>query len=474
VVGGEAPKLEPLATPLMTSGMSPKILDQLNALLAANHMVALQAGNVGGGSIEKVHGLKLEPGSVLAVPLITGDTEMTAIGTCTDVIGDRVLGFGHSFNNEGAIALPMGTGRINAVIANLTTSFKIGALGEMRGTLLADQTVGVAGRVGSVPPMAPMDLKVIYTDGSTAETNYHFDMAWHPKLTPMLSAAAMASAISGTHDLPQYHTVEYDVDLGFSNGKSMKLANTSVNVQVADLFTEIGLPIVAAAENPFEKVAVASVKGTIRVTPEAREARILSVTVPRLKYQPGETARIFLEYRPFRGAEQTLPVDFELPRELPDGTYQLVITDWQQYLEGEKVARPFRFTAESGPELFAAMKDLMGVRHDAVYVQLIRKPDGVAIGRTAMPHLPSSRREVLMGAGLSSITPFVSSTLKIVPTNDVMSGSANFALTIDREAKVDTTGPKPAKHAAGTPTPPAKTDEPKKPAPKPETDTPAK
>ena len=105
------------------------------------------------------------------------------------MIGDRVVGFGHAFNNEGPIALPMGTGRINAVIANLTTSFKIGALSRIDGTLLADQTVGVAGRTGGVPVMAPMDLKVTYTDGS-AEQNYHFNLATHPKLTPMIAAAA--------------------------------------------------------------------------------------------------------------------------------------------------------------------------------------------------------------------------------------------------------------------------------------------
>lgn len=460
-LGDDAPKLTPLATPLMTSGLSPRIVDQLNALMGANGMVALQAGGIGGSAAGEVKA-ELEPGSVLGVPLLTGDSEMTAIGTCTEVIhdarnGDRVLGFGHSFNNEGPIHLPMGTGRINGVVANLTTSFKLGAMGQARGTLLADQTVGVAGRTGVAPPMAPMDLRVVHADGS-GEQSYHFNLAWHPKLTPMIAAAAMAAASSGTHDFPEFHTVDYDVELQFSDGQSLKFANTSVNAQVADLFNEIGLPIVAAAENPFDRLALRKLTGTIRVTPEAREARILSVTVPRLKYQPGETAQIFLQYRPFRGAEQTLPVNFELPRELPDGQYQLVITDWQQYLEGEKVARPFRFTAESNAEMFAALRDLMGVRHDAVYVQLVRKPDGVAVGRTAMPRLPSSRREVLMGAGLSSTTPFVSSTLKVVPTSVVMSGSANFAVTIDRAAKVDT---KPGKPAVAPNPPAGKGEEPK-------------
>ncbi len=43
----------------------------------------------------------------------------------------------------------------------------------------------------------------------------------------------------------------------------------------------------------------------------------------------------------------------------------------------------------------------------------------------------------MMGAGLSNTTPFVSSTVKVVPTEYVMSGGAHFAITIDRELKVE-------------------------------------
>ena len=91
---------------------------------------------------------------------------MVAIGTCTEVLGDRVFGFGHAFNNEGPVALPMGSGRINGIVANLTTSFKLGSLTQQRGQLTADQTVGVAGRTGKSPPMVPVEVKVSYPGGS--------------------------------------------------------------------------------------------------------------------------------------------------------------------------------------------------------------------------------------------------------------------------------------------------------------------
>src|SRR5207248_11607781 len=108
------------------------------------------------------------------------DVEMTAVGTCTELIGDNVLGFGHPFNNEGPINLPVGAGEINAVIANLMTSFKLGALSATSGTLFADESVGVGGKIVPTPHMTPIHIDVKYTDGS-GEKAYSFQGASHPK-----------------------------------------------------------------------------------------------------------------------------------------------------------------------------------------------------------------------------------------------------------------------------------------------------
>lgn len=477
-LGSEAPRLQPLATPMMTIGMSPRLLEQFAPAFAARGLVALQAGGLSAGNAGSpaaaTQPIIMAPGGVLAVPLLTGDAEMTAVGTCTEVLGDRIYGFGHSFNNEGPISMPVGTGQISAIIANLNTSFKLGSLSRVTGTLLADQTVGVAGRTGASPAMVPMDVKLVYADGSGQES-YHFNLAAHPKFTSIIAAAAVGATLSGARELPQYHTIDYDLNMDFANGRSIHLVNSDVNVSAADLFNEIGIPIAAAADNPFERIGLSRISGTVTVTPEAREARIQSVTVPRLKYQPGDIAKIFVTYRPFRAGEAILPVEFELPRDLRDGAYQLVVTDWQTYLQSEVAARPFRFTAENINEIFAVLNDAMSIRHNAIYVELVRQADGVAIGRTAMPHLPASRRQVLMDAGLSNTTQFVTSTLKVVPTTLVMNGSAAFTITINREVKVESAAHPAGKHDVHPPAVVPKADEPKlKPVNKPEPAPPAK
>ena len=80
---------------------------------------------------------------------------------------------------------------------------------------------------------------------------------------------------------------------------------------------------------------------------------------------------------------------------------------------------------------------------------------------------------VLIGAGRSNTTPFVSSTTKIVPTGFLVEGSAEFEVTIDKNAHVETGVGKPPRHesipTAPQPKPPAAA--PLKPEPKPEPPT---
>jgi hypothetical protein len=457
---GDIPRLEPLATPLMAGGLSQRLLDELGPAFRAAGLTTLQAGG-GGGAPDDAPGENppaLEPGSVLAVPLLTGDVDMTAIGTCTEVLGDRVYAFGHAFNNEGPVTLPLGAGQVNGVVATLSTSFKLGSMTRLLGRLTNDQTVGVSGRIGDLAPTIPVDFKVIELDGrgGATEREYHFRSASHPKFTPLITNAAFSAAVGGASELPQYNTVDYTVDLEFGNGRAVHIADRAVNTNAADIFQDVGLAMVAAGENPFERVPLKKMSGTIKIAPEARQGQILEVNVPRSKYKPGETIKGFVTYKPFRASEDTLPVELELPKNLPQGVYQLVISDADRFLQDEIATKPFKFTAERVADIFDALKDMTAIRHDALYLRLIRHPDGVAVGRTALALLPGSRRQILMGAGRSDTTQFVSSTTKVIPTARVIAGSAEFIITIETKNHAE---PGPARGPTSRPAQPGKAEE---------------
>ena len=428
--GGNA--LVPLATPLMTGGLSPRVLRELGPRFAAAGLLPTQAGG-GGGHTDTDD--PIVPGAVLGVPLVTGDVDMTAIGTCTEVIGDRVFAFGHPLNGDGTVALPFCGGQIQGVIASLNSSFKIGSCSAVRGTLTQDQSAGIAGRLGPGPATVPVTLRVRTADSSVEQT-YRFAVVVHPKLTPVLVSAGLASALTGAKELPPHHTVDYDLTVEFDNGQTLHLADAAVDVAAGDLFAAVGGPLAGAADNPFASVMPKRITGTMTVTGEQRSAQILYASVPRSRYRPGEVVTAFVTYRPFRGDERTLPVAVPLPKDLVDGTYTLTIADAAKYLDDERSAEPFRFTAETIGQVFDVLRDETAVRHDAVYVRLMRQPDGVAIGRTAMAKLPGSRRQILAGSGRSDVTPFVSSARVVVPVGRAVTGSADFEVTVDRHADV--------------------------------------
>jgi hypothetical protein len=294
----------------------------------------------------------------------------------------------------------------------------------------------------------------------------------HGGYRPIITGFAKTSAHTGDRDLPQYHTLDYDVNVEFTNGRSVRLQNSAVNVDPQALFLELATPMIAASENPFERVMPTKVTGTITVAAEAREAQILSVNMPKLKYRPGDTVKGYISYRPFHAAETTLPITFDLPKDLDDGEYQLVVSDADRFLSDEQQSKPFRFQAQSIDDVFAVLHELQKIRHNAVYVRLVRQADGVAVGRTEMPRLPASKRNVFLESGRSNTTAFVSSTVKPIPTKLVMNGSAEFQLTIDSELRVEVgnnpptrgeqTKPQPGQPNQPNPTAP-KIEEPKKP-----------
>jgi hypothetical protein len=433
-------RLERLTMPLMAAGISRRLAEQFAPLLREHNLVALQSG-ASAAPAPTTRPVKIEPGSVLAAPLVTGDIALTAIGTCTEVIGDRVFGFGHPFNNEGPIALPMATGQVNAIIPVLSQSFKIGAVTSVQGTLVADESAGVVGRFGQAPRTVPVEIRVIYTDGSL-DTTYRFDTVSHARLTPILTAMASASALTGRRDLPRLHTLDYQLDFEFSNGKKIRMNDVSTNVAEAAIMRQLLTVLDFVMENPFQPVALEKLSGTMHITPEARQAEIQSASLSKPRYRPGETLRAFVRCRPYRAAEKIIPVELELSRDLPDGKYQLSINDPTSYIQQEQMQRPFRFTTENVEDVFAVLNEIGAIQTDAMYVRLMRPPDGVAVGRTAMPNLPHSRRQALLESGRSDISILFSGAAKVVPTGMVMSGSAELEFEIESGEHVEPRPPR--------------------------------
>src|SRR5437879_5066430 len=125
-------RFEPLATPLMVSGLSGRAFRMLASGLRPFRLMATPAP---GGMSGYKKAISLEPGAAVGVQLVSGDVEMTAIGTVTYRRGDQLVMFGHPFMQIGPADFPLTTCYVHEIFPGLVVSHKIAspvkAVGEM-------------------------------------------------------------------------------------------------------------------------------------------------------------------------------------------------------------------------------------------------------------------------------------------------------------------------------------------------------
>ena len=100
------------------------------------------------------------PGSPLSIAMVTGDFDLSGIGTVTHVEGNRVYGFGHPMFSLGACDFPMMTGYIHTVYPRASVSMKMGSPLKVVGVIDTDVSTSVAGRLGPKPDMLPLTVRV--------------------------------------------------------------------------------------------------------------------------------------------------------------------------------------------------------------------------------------------------------------------------------------------------------------------------
>lgn len=425
-------QLRPLGTPLAVGGVDGRFFDRIVPDLTRLGLLPLQAGAAtGGGAADPADAsAKLEPGAAIALPVVTGDLDLSAIGTVTERIGDRVWAFGHEYNAEGGVDLPMGVGHIDTVIASEQMSFKIGSLIRLDGAIRNDEATGIAGTVGKLPATIPIEVTV-HTGQRDGDMKYHFEAVKHPKLTPMGVSTALASAVMGHSNLPSEFTIRYKMKMLFDGGQSIDVDNTATSAnQAPELGRDLALPLALAIDNPFARSYPTKVTADFSVEPRAHESVIRSVVTDKSIYKPGESAVISVSTIDWKGAESTRSFEMKLPDQIDDGEYQLTVGDADRFLGDMLRNEPYRVQVRSIGEVFGLIKQITDLPTTRLYTRLTSPAQGISVGRTPLEGLPASRQKMLSLQGRAEVQPYVESVTQQTEWGEPLSGSSDVAITI--------------------------------------------
>jgi len=428
--GREAFDFLPIQTPVMLSGLSPRVLERFRQDLAPYGLVPMMSG---GFDPDRPVKARLEPGAPLVVCLMRGDASATGMGTITEVVGDRLYGFGHAMFGFGEADYPLMTGVAQVVVPSLMRSVRIGAPVAEVGRLAWDEQTAVFGRLSKDrAAMVPISVRIT-GPAKGAVRSYRYEVIRHPMLSPMLAATAAGNSLVVQADLPRDHTVSYRVTVKPVGRPPVVRDNLAVSPG-ADMYLEsqVRMVLALAMDNPFCGVPVESIEVEAAIEAESRLAEIEEVRALRNAVRPGGTLPVEIKVRPWRAEPKWMRVDVPVPADYPDGTLRATLCGADEALRGERRDAPARFRPEDIDSLLAILG--RSERRDQLFIRLDAPGDGLAIGRDELPNLPATMRAVLAESACRQVSGVSQPRVTRQPVPYVLQGSGDVTITVDRHA----------------------------------------
>jgi len=388
--------LEPIETPLVFSGFQPAALQQFANQLQGYGLVATQGGTTA-PSAQDGH---LVAGDMAGMVLVQGDASINSACTVTAVEADRVFLCGHPFLNLGDVQLPMARSRVVMTLSSDLASTKIVNVAGSIGTITSDHLTAVTGKLGAPPAMIPLDLSL---RASNLEKKLHFEIVDHPKLTPLLVALTTFNGLTQNPVYGESTTLHLTGEIRLKGHAPVEIENTFAP---GDNLTPDGFPIALTMQNvfarlfsnTFEPAKVEGISLHVDSVPGRKSFTIESAWLEKGEAAPGETLRVRVLLRPYRGAAQIEETTVRVPEQVSRGTNLRVLVCDGEMLN--RASRGFAFAGVGGGP--AGLDQLISLlnrerRNDRLYVGLFVPAPTMLWDDKELPNIPLSQINIVDG-----------------------------------------------------------------------------
>jgi hypothetical protein len=379
-------QIQPIATPLVFSGISQQSLDLFSAELM-NHGLLPVAGAGSGAPITplaKFNEKTLAAGTSVSVQLVRGDLSLAASGTVTSRDGERVYAFGHPFLSLGAADMPMSESSVVTVIPNAFNSFKLAVPGQMVGTISQDRATGIFGQLGRAPKMIPVSIN-LHTSRNRDE-KYSFEVVNDEFLTPLLLMITVYNTLNARERSMGESTVRLRGSIAVDGQPAIDLerrfAASNASLLAA---TSIANPLGALIGSGFEDVTVKGVKLEIWASEDTSVATLERLALDRTEVSSGETVEVHAYLRTDAGRQFVERIPVQIPADAASGSLMITVGDGAS-LQESSAAR--QFVPTNLGQLVSAINRVK--KNDRLYLRVQRPAPGVVIGTSEMPNLPPS------------------------------------------------------------------------------------
>lgn len=411
--------MQPLMTPLMVSGMSPRGIAALADILRP-YGIQPTAGPGGGESVQGLD-VDLVPGAAIGMSLASGDIDMTGIGTVTYRRGERLVAFGHPMLSIGAVDAPMTTAYVDDVLSSYQVSTKMASPIRTVGRIFQDRPWCIAGRMSDKAATIPVTVDVDDQSTHRART-YKIDVINHPLLASRLITLVVGEAIFETHPTPGDSTANVSYEVVADQVGKITRSNVffdPVSVDSASV-TDIGSLLQILSSNRFYPLDIRSVNVKVRIVDKRDTATIDRIFVKEGEFEPGETVDVGVVLRPYKKDRVTKTLSIKIPATAPDGKLLLTVRG------GATTGSPAAMMASmSGPDDGSGDGDIISggssgmanvdnvkqlvdkylekERNNQVVVQMLMRSTAVNVAGEKLAGLPASIADVMKSSRNSGL-----------------------------------------------------------------------
>jgi hypothetical protein len=398
--------IRPLRIPLLFSGFSSHVFDKAKPFFSRLGFSPIQSGS--SGQIQpkiSPSQMSLQAGELVAVQLIKGDLDMSAVGTVTHVEGNKVLAFGHPFYNLGAVDFAMTKAKIMTVLPSLETSFVLSASDRTVGRFVQDRNPGVFGELGKLPRYIPINANLRNSDGETRE--FKVQIADDKLFTPLLVNLVVSSIVLAEERNLGDLSLNLQGTIYLDDARPVQLQDLfsgSLDTAATDLSGIVAAVVWYLTNNEFKELGIHRIDLNIDVAEEVRFATLEKVWLGKYDAKPGEIIPMKVYYRNFRG--ETIVDDFSLPTpNLPSGSeYSLVVGDASS-IQSIEISQ-YKTTGFVPRSLYQLIRLLNSLRkRNYIYFKIIAAKPGLFLRGEEMPNLPPTMKSMFSSPRAASAPP---------------------------------------------------------------------
>ncbi len=425
--------LRPIATPLSLGGFDPSVIGSVTSVFHEQGFLPMLAGSA--QSPQSARGAaapRLRPGDPIGVALMSGDLEIGATGTVTDVDGDKVYAFGHPFYGLGPTQFPLTRAHVHVVLPSLQASQKIASTGDVIGTISQDRATTIAGTLGRGPAMIPLRLTLKNEERGFSKT-FNISMVNDELFTPILAYMSIVNtlqsyerqngvgtyALRGSANIKNHGAIAFE-DL-FTGDQPSTGAATSV----------VG-PINFLLRNSFEDVEFEGLTLEVDASEQPRSATLERAWVDGTRVKAGTTVDLKVLLRTYRGEEITKSVPVQIPANAT-GSVSIMVADAPRLSQWEARELQVQPTQTRGiPQMIRLLNDAK--KNNRLYVRMVTRDGGAVVRGESLAALPPSVLAVIEsdrnGGSFRPLQSALMGEWEIV-TGQVVTGSRTLTLPLE-------------------------------------------